>query len=73
MATPVFDGAHEEEIAGLLSSTLPTRDGQQLVGANGKAQLFDGRSGEPYPQPGGGCLVLGKYYLEDARMPSCAF
>ncbi len=23
VATPVFDGAHEEEIAGLLSSTLP--------------------------------------------------
>ena len=38
VATPVFDGAHEEEIAGLLSSTLRTRDGQQLVGANGKAQ-----------------------------------
>ena len=59
VATPVFDGAHEEEIAGLLSSTLPTRDGQQLVGANGKAQLFDGRSGEPLPDP----IAVGYIYI----------
>jgi DNA-directed RNA polymerase subunit beta len=59
VATPVFDGAHEEEIAGLLSSTLPTRDGQQLVGANGKANLFDGRSGEPLPAP----IAVGYIYI----------
>ena len=50
-ATPVFDGAREDEIIGLLSSTKPNRDGDQLIGATGKAQLFDGRSGEPYPMP----------------------
>ena len=50
-ATPVFDGAKEDEITGLLASTLPNRDGVQMVKASGKAQLFDGRSGEPYPQP----------------------
>ena len=29
VATPVFDGAREEEITGLLGSTLPNRDGQR--------------------------------------------
>ena len=43
-ATPVFDGAREEEITGLLGSTLPNRDGTQLIGSSGKARLFDGRS-----------------------------
>ncbi|KOV85702.1 DNA-directed RNA polymerase subunit beta [Nocardia sp. NRRL S-836] len=50
-ATPVFDGAKEEEITGLLGSTVPNRDGERMVKENGKAQLFDGRSGEPYPFP----------------------
>ena len=49
LATPVFDGANEHEIAGLLEHGLPQRDGMKLVDAGGKAQLFDGRSGEPYP------------------------
>ncbi|MEO3862055.1 DNA-directed RNA polymerase subunit beta [Acrocarpospora sp. B8E8] len=51
MATPVFDGAHEEEIVGLLDNTLPNRDGDRMVQQSGKAQLFDGRSGEPFPYP----------------------
>ncbi|TBT86678.1 DNA-directed RNA polymerase subunit beta [Propioniciclava sinopodophylli] len=50
VATPVFDGANEEEIAGLLENGLPQRDGLKMVDAGGKAQLFDGRSGEPYPE-----------------------
>ncbi|ROR53935.1 DNA-directed RNA polymerase subunit beta [Luteococcus japonicus] len=50
LATPVFDGANEAEIAGLLEHGIPTRDGDHLVDADGKAQLFDGRSGEPYPE-----------------------
>ena len=33
------------------TSTLPTRDGEQLIGATGKARLLDGRSGEPFPEP----------------------
>lgn len=48
-ASPVFDGVREEEITGLLGSTKPNRDGTQMVGSDGKALLFDGRSGEPYP------------------------
>jgi DNA-directed RNA polymerase subunit beta len=51
VATPVFDGAREEEITGLLGSTLPNRDGVQLIGDSGKARLFDGRSGEPFADP----------------------
>jgi len=49
VATPVFDGANEDEIAGLLAHSIPQRDGMRLVNTDGKAQLFDGRSGEPYP------------------------
>jgi DNA-directed RNA polymerase subunit beta len=51
VATPVFDGAREEEITGLLASTIPTDDGVRLVGGDGKARLIDGRSGEPFPEP----------------------
>jgi DNA-directed RNA polymerase subunit beta len=59
VATPVFDGAREEEITGLLGSTLPTRDGDQLVGGSGKAQLFDGRTGEPFKDP----ISVGYIYI----------
>ncbi len=58
-ATPVFDGAREEEITGLLGSTLPNRDGDRLVAESGKARLFDGRSGEPYPAP----IAVGYIYI----------
>jgi DNA-directed RNA polymerase subunit beta len=58
-ATPVFDGAREDEIIGLLSSTLPNRDGVRLVEGTGKAQLFDGRSGEPFP----GKVSVGYIYI----------
>ncbi|NYI82486.1 DNA-directed RNA polymerase subunit beta [Saccharopolyspora hordei] len=58
-ASPVFDGAREEEITGLLASTKPNRDGDRLVGGDGKAQLFDGRSGEPYPYP----VAVGYMYI----------
>ena len=58
-ATPVFDGAREEEIVGLLGSTTLTRDGQRLVKDTGKARLFDGRSGEPFPEP----ISVGYVYI----------
>ncbi|WP_280501043.1 DNA-directed RNA polymerase subunit beta [Nocardia farcinica] len=59
IATPVFDGAREEELTGLLSSTLPNRDGERMVDDNGKAVLFDGRSGEPFPYP----VAVGYMYI----------
>jgi DNA-directed RNA polymerase subunit beta len=58
-ATPVFDGAQEQEITGLLSCTLPNRDGERMVGGDGKAILHDGRSGEPYPFP----VAVGYMYI----------
>lgn len=59
VSTPVFDGAKEEELQGLLSSTLPNRDGAVLVDGDGKAMLFDGRSGEPFPYP----VTVGYMYI----------
>ncbi|MEO3799199.1 DNA-directed RNA polymerase subunit beta [Nonomuraea sp. B1E8] len=59
MATPVFDGAHEEEIVGLLQNTVANRDGDRMVQPSGKAQLFDGRSGEPFPYP----ISVGYIYI----------
>ncbi|OBI45859.1 DNA-directed RNA polymerase subunit beta [Mycobacterium kyorinense] len=59
VSTPVFDGAQEAELQGLLSSTLPNRDGEVLVNGDGKAVLFDGRSGEPFPYP----VTVGFMYI----------
>ena len=69
-ATPVFDGARDEELAGLLGSTLPNRDGDVMVQADGKAQLFDGRSGEPFPYPisVGYMYMLKLHHLVDDKM-----
>ena len=58
-ATPVFDGAREAELQGLLASTLANRDGQVMVNGDGKAMLFDGRSGEPFPYP----VTVGYMYI----------
>jgi DNA-directed RNA polymerase subunit beta len=70
VATPVFDGAREDEITGLLESTLPTRDGKQLVDGSGKARLFDGRSGEPYASPisVGYLYILKLHHLVDDKI-----
>ncbi|MGO1840025.1 MAG: DNA-directed RNA polymerase subunit beta, partial [Candidatus Microbacterium stercoravium] len=59
VATPVFDGAEEAEVRGLLESTKPRRDGQTLIDGSGKANLIDGRTGEPYPYP----VAVGYMYI----------
>jgi DNA-directed RNA polymerase subunit beta len=59
LATPVFDGAREEEISGLLGSTLVNRDGDRMVNGDGKAKLFNGRTGEPIDQP----ISVGYIYI----------
>ncbi|NWJ48717.1 MAG: DNA-directed RNA polymerase subunit beta [Chloroflexi bacterium] len=57
IATPVFDGVHEEEIHKMLEMAgLP---------ADGKIQLFDGRTGEPFDQP---VMVGIMYYLKLAHL-----
>jgi len=70
LATPVFDGAREDEVAGLLDNTLPNRDGLQLIHKSGKARLFDGRSGEPYPTPisVGYMYILKLHHLVDDKI-----
>ncbi|HET7352253.1 MAG TPA: DNA-directed RNA polymerase subunit beta [Marmoricola sp.] len=70
VATPVFDGAREDEIVGLLGSSLPNRDGVRIVGENGKANLFDGRSGEPFPEPVsmGYMYILKLHHLVDDKI-----
>ena len=58
-ATPVFDGAKETELTGLLGATKPNRDGERMVKEDGKAVLLDGRSGEPFPYP----VAVGYMYI----------
>ena len=51
LATPVFDGAHESEIKGLLElGGLPT---------SGQITLFDGRTGEKFERP----VTVGYMYM----------
>ncbi len=51
IATPVFDGATEEDIEGYL--------GRAGLPETGKVQLFDGRTGEPFDQP----ITVGYTYM----------
>ncbi len=69
VATPVFDGAKWDETE--LSGNKPTiqsifenlnpeaANGQRLIGNDGKAQLFDGRTGEAYDNP----ITVGIMYI----------
>jgi DNA-directed RNA polymerase subunit beta len=51
VASPVFDGATEEEITGLLTeASMPT---------SGKTQLYDGRTGKPFHQQ----VTVGQIYM----------
>ena len=59
IATPVFDGAREDEIAAVLAHSSVNRDGVQLIGETGKAQLFDGRTGMPFDNP----ITVGYIYI----------
>ena len=59
IATPVFDGAQEDEILKLLENTVPNRDGDTMVDGVGKATLFDGRTGEPFDSP----ITVGYMYI----------
>jgi DNA-directed RNA polymerase subunit beta len=72
IATPVFDGAHWDEVEGrhptmkkifeLLQPEAPGTDyGQdgRMIGADGKAILYNGRTGEPYDNP----ISVGYVYI----------
>nr|WP_255549340.1 DNA-directed RNA polymerase subunit beta [Corynebacterium sp. TAE3-ERU12] len=70
VSTPVFDGAENAELAGLLDSSRPNRDGEVLVDKDGKAELFDGRSGEkfPFPVSVGYMYMLKLHHLVDEKI-----
>jgi DNA-directed RNA polymerase subunit beta len=51
VATPVFDGLRGDELSGLIQSVRPNKDGNRLINEDGKARLFDGRTGEPFAEP----------------------
>jgi len=59
VATPVFDGAREEEIGNVLVNSLPNADGMSLIDENGKAILYDGRDGDKFDQP----VTVGYIYI----------
>ena len=59
VATPVFDGAREDEILRVLETSKPNRDGDHLVSGVGKATLYDGRGGEPFDSP----ITVGYMYI----------
>lgn len=70
VASPVFDGAREDEITGLLDSTLLTRDGNRLIDGTGKGLLYDGRTGDPFPEPVsvGYMYILKLHHLVDDKI-----
>ena len=59
VATPVFDGAKEDEISNVLANSRLDEDGHRLIDGHGKAKLFDGRNGEPFDQP----ITVGYIYI----------
>ncbi len=59
VATPVFDGARHGEIRDVIAHTLPNRDGDRLVTDEGKATLYDGRTGLPFDTP----VTVGYLYI----------
>jgi DNA-directed RNA polymerase subunit beta len=69
VATPVFDGAHwdEEDKAGkhptikkIFETLRPeSPDGERLIGSDGKATLYNGRTGEAYDNP----ISVGYVYM----------
>ena len=74
VATPIFDGADKDEIVSLLASTKKnaweTENKKKLVDETGKATLYDGRSGEPFPAPisVGYMYILKLHHLVDDKI-----
>ncbi|GMA36186.1 hypothetical protein GCM10025876_23900 [Demequina litorisediminis] len=61
----MFDGLEEDTLVNLRTVINPNRDGDRLVDENGKARLFDGRTGEPFPEP----VAVGYKYILKAPPP----
>jgi DNA-directed RNA polymerase subunit beta len=58
VATPVFDGIHESQIFEYIKQAKKI-DGFTWINDNGKATVFDGRTGDPFDQP----IVVGYIYM----------
>src|SRR5258705_8901114 len=58
VATPVFDGIKEKQICEYLREAKK-KEGFSWVQENGKARLFDGRTGDPFDQE----VVVGHIYM----------
>jgi DNA-directed RNA polymerase subunit beta len=71
-ATPVFDGASEEEIRGMLKLAYPDDivKAKGLTAARTQANLFDGRTGDAFERPTtiGYMHVLKLHHLVDDKM-----
>jgi DNA-directed RNA polymerase subunit beta len=71
-ATPVFDGASEEEIRGMLKLAYPEDivKAKGLTAARTQANLFDGRTGDAFERPTtiGYMHVLKLHHLVDDKM-----
>ncbi|MDQ3751669.1 MAG: DNA-directed RNA polymerase subunit beta, partial [Actinomycetota bacterium] len=59
VATPVFDGAKEDELLNALATTADRDTEYPLVNGVGKAPLYDGRTGEPYDND----ITVGYMYI----------
>ncbi|MBV8295565.1 MAG: DNA-directed RNA polymerase subunit beta [Acidimicrobiia bacterium] len=70
ISTPVFDGAHWDEEGGgngrqptirqMFEKLNPeSLDGDRLIAADGKATLYNGRTGDPYDRP----ITIGYVYI----------
>jgi DNA-directed RNA polymerase subunit beta len=59
VATPVFDGAKEDEILSAIRGSHAASDGMKLINDIGKARLYDGRNGQPYAEP----VTVGVAYI----------
>src|SRR5699024_9664578 len=71
VAVPVFDGLSAEEVTGLIANHRPHRDGERMGTEDGQARLFDGPSGDPYPEPVSVryTYTLRLHRLVDAKLP----
>ncbi len=58
VATPVFDGIPESKIVEYLEEAQKVK-GFEWIGTNGKSQLYDGRTGDPFYQT----VVVGMIYM----------
>lgn len=58
VASPVFDGAEEKQIWEMIEQARKV-EGYRWLLPNGKARLYDGRTGEPFDQE----VVVGQIYM----------